>query len=216
MRRVDPDTWTPPPLDTWAPGARVPGALGGSLLLERPEHAAFRARIDAFVARPGPLGFEVGFDHGERMLALANARPDLNVLGCEIRRKHVEEVAAVAPENLLAVRADARTLLATCLPAGRLAFACVLFPTPSTRAEHLLLTPPLVALLARALGVGTLSVATDVPGMARHVEALLDGWPDAEPPPEGPRGTRREWLCLRDGRPVWRFHRRPPDDQRGL
>lgn len=190
---------------------RVRGALGGTLLLERPEHRAFRDRITAFVDAPGPLALEIGFDFGERLLGAAAAYPEIRWLGCELRRVRVAEVEAVAPPNLLALRADARTLLAGLIPPGRLAYAYVMFPTPTLRPSHLLLTPDLVALLAKALGPsGVLHVATDVPGMARHAERLLAEWTPAAAPPTSPVLSRRERVCLRDGLPVYATTVSPP------
>lgn len=209
-RTVDPDTWEPPEAPAPARGG-VRGALGGSRLLERPEHAAFRATLDAFVARPGPLIVEVGFDHGMVLLESARLRPEVSWLGCELRRARVEAAARHAPPNALLVRADARTLLATTLPPGRLSGVVVLFPTPSHDPRHLLLTPETVEAIARALGPGgTFHLATDVPGMARLAERRLAGWGPADPLPLAPVLSRRDRVCRRDGRPVWRFDRTPP------
>lgn len=211
MRRIDRDTWEAPPVEASPDDRRVRGALGGSLLLDRPEHRAFRDRITAFVDAPGPLALEIGFDFGERLLGAARANPEIRWLGCELRRIRVEEVAAVAPANLLALRADARTLLAALIPPGRLTYAYVMFPTPTLRPAHLLLTPDLVALLARALGpTGVLHVATDVPGMARLAEHLLAGWAPADPPPTSPVLSRRERVCARDGLAVYTRSVSPP------
>ena len=211
MRRIDRDTWEAPPVDASPDERRVRGALGGSLLLDRPEHRAFRDRITAYVDAPGPLALEIGFDYGERLVGAARARADIRWLGCELRRVRVAEVEAIAPANLLAVRADARTLLAGLISAGRLTYAYVMFPTPTLRPTHLLLTPDLVALLAKALGpTGVLHVATDVPGMARLAERLLERWIPAAAPPTSPVLSRRERVCKRDGLPVWAYTVSPP------
>jgi tRNA G46 methylase TrmB len=210
VKEVDPDAWEPP--DALAPHeGGVRGALGGSRLLDRPEHAAFRAGIEAFVAAPGPLILEIGFDHGMVLLESARLRPDVRWLGCEIRRARVEAAAAHAPPNALLLRADGRTLLASLIPPGRLEGVVVLFPSPSHDPRHLLLTPETVALIQLALAPeGRLHVATDVPGMARWAERLLQGWPEGDPLPLAPVLSRRERVCRRDGRPVWRFTRRAP------
>lgn len=211
MRRIDRDTWEAPPVEASPDDRRVRGALGGSLLLDRPEHRDFRDRITSFVDAPGPLALEIGFDFGERLLGAARANPEMRWLGCELRKMRVAEVDALAPPNLLALRADARTLLAALIPPGRLTYAYVLFPTPTLRPSHLLLTPDLVALLARALGpMGVLHVATDVPGMARHAERLLAGWVPATPPPTSPVLSRRERVCARDGLTVYSRSVSPP------
>lgn len=208
-RTLDPDTWAPPQLPAPAEGG-LRGALGGSRLLDRPEHRAFRETIDAFVASPRSLILEIGFDHGAVILESARQRTDLGWLGCEIRRHRVVAAARHAPENALLVRADGRTLL-TAVPSGRLEGVVVLFPSPSHDPRHLLLTPEVVARIAEVLApTGRLHVATDVPGMARWVDALLAAWIDADALPLAPVLSRRDRVCRRDGRLVWRWTRRPP------
>ena len=91
---VDRETWTPPEAPARQERRRVPGAMGGSLLLDQPRYAPQRARIQAFVDQPGPLAVEVGFDHGITLLSQARARPGWRWLGLEIRRRRV---AAVHP-----------------------------------------------------------------------------------------------------------------------
>lgn len=208
---VDRDTWRPPEAPTRHTRARVPGALGGSRLLELPALAELRASLMAFLVRGRPLALEVGFDRGETLLAQAHARPETDWLGCEIRAARVLDVARLAPANCLPLRLDARTLLASGLLDGRLARVDVLFPTPALRGRHLLWTEAFVADLARALKpTGTLGVATDVPALAALIEALLSAWPEAPPLPPAAAPSRRERVCARDGLPVWRLSRRPP------
>lgn len=211
VQRIDPQTWQPPAVLPSPSGERLRGALGGTQLYDRPEHQAFRDAITSFVAVPGPLALEIGFDHGARLLDHARRFPEWRWLGCEIRRARVEAAAPHAPDNALLLRADARTLLAAVIPAGRLAAIYLLFPTPTDHPRHLLLTPDLVALAARALADdGVFHIATDVPGMARWADTLLAGWRVAAPPPMGPVLSRRERVCARDDLPVWRLDRHPP------
>lgn len=192
----DPALWTPPP----ARPARELRAMYGSRLWARPEHAAARARIDAFLAPPGVVRLEVGFDHGMVLLDAARADPDVRWLGCELRRARVDAVAAHAPPNCLPVRADVRALLAGVIPPGRLDGVLALFPTPATRAGHLWLTDDVVAALAVALAPGGwVHVATDVPALAAWVADRFAAWPAAADPPRGPTLSRRERVCRRDG-----------------
>lgn len=206
------ETWTPPERRrTREDRADVPGALGGSRLWDQPHMAAARAELDAFVAPGPPLAVEVGFDHGITLLANARAMPGWHWLGAEIRRRRVEAARPAAPDNCLPLRVDARTLFATLLPAGRVQRVDILFPTPVEQGAHLLLTPAFVADLARALAPGGIvHVATDVRGLAALATELLAGWPVVGEPPRSPDLSRRERVCRRDGRPVWRLSRGRP------
>ncbi len=210
MRRpLEPDDWEPPPALAPRPDG-LPGALGGSRLYERPEHHAFRDRILAFVDGSGRLALDIGIDHGARFLDHARRFPEIRWLGAEIRRARVQALLPHLPENAAVVRADARTLLHALIPAGRLAYVLVLFPSPSNDPRHLLVTPGFVTDVARALAPdGVVHLATDVPGMARWAAACFEGWSEGEDPPTGPVLTRRERVCARDGRPVWRATYRP-------
>jgi tRNA G46 methylase TrmB len=209
-RRIDRATWTAPTPLAEADGG-VRGALGGSRLLDRPEHADVRRRLADFVAVPGPLILEIGSDHGTVLIESARRHPDTRWLGCEIRRGHVEAASPHAPDNALLARIDGRTLLDGLIGPGRLDGVVVLFPSPSNDPRHLLLTPAVVARIATALSpVGRLHVATDVPGMAAWVDTVLAGWVDADPLPLAPVLSRRERVCRRDGLPIWRTTRRPP------
>jgi tRNA G46 methylase TrmB len=209
---VDRWTWTPPEAPTRQVRARVPGALGGSRLLELPALAQLRAELEGFLAGAGPFALEVGFDDGRVLLGEAREAPEVAWLGVELRAQRVAEVRAVAPPNCLPLRLDARTLLASGLVDGRLGRIDVLFPTPALNGRHLLWTPAFVADLARGLAFGgVLTVATDVPALAALVGELLAGWPEAAPPARGSVRSRREVACARDGIPVWWTSRTAPE-----
>lgn len=213
-RRVDPDTWEPPAAVVRGDEGRVAGTLFGSLLYEQPEHRAERDRVLAFLAPAGPVALEIGFDHGMRLIDHARRWPDVRWLGVEIRKSRVEAASRHAPPNALLLRADARTLLASVIPARRLSWIYVLFPTPSDDPRHLLVTPTTVGLFARSLAAdGAIQLATDVPGMARWIDRAFEGWtpiPRDLGAPLGPVLSRRERVCARDARPVWRFDLAPP------
>lgn len=204
-------SWTPPLPPERTQADRVPGAMGGSLLWEQPAQAADRARLEAFVQPGPPLALEIGFDHGMRLLAMARALPTWRWLGVELRRRRVQAIAPHAPDNCLPLRADARTLLATLLPAGRLSRVDILFPTPATDPRHLLLSAELVADLADALGPqGVVHIETDVPAMGELAERLFAGWEAVEAPFSVPDLSRRQRLARRDGLPVWVLSRQRP------
>ena len=151
------------------------------------------------------LAVEVGVDRGYRLLAHARRWPEQRWLGVEVRRT-VEAAADHAPDNALLVRGDARAVLSRLVPAGRVARLDVLFPTPSHDPRHLLLTPAFAHLVARALAPdGVVHVATDVPGLATLAEQAFGTWPSRPPPPSGPVQSRREKVCAREARRVWRW-----------
>lgn len=191
--------WSPPePPDSPAPD-RVRGALAGSLLYAQPKHAAVVSAITKFCAPPGDVVFEIGFDHGMRILSCARAWPDVRWLGAEIRKRRVAAVAPHAPSNCLLVHADARTLLSTVIPAGSLGRVDVLFPTPTDQPRHLLFSSAFGAAVTRSLRAGgTLHLATDIPEMAALLHATFPGWEEVSHPPSAPELSRRERVCRRD------------------
>lgn len=204
-RPIDPDTWEPPPLLPSASAEAIRGTLHGSRLYDQPEHAAFAARVRAFCAAAGPLNLEIGVDRGYRLLAHARRWPEARWLGVELRRS-VLPAAEATPSNALLLRGDARAVLAGLVPEGRLARVDILFPSPSDDPRHLLLTPAFARLLATRLAPeGVVHLATDVPGMVGLVEAAFEGWLPAPEPPSGPVRSRREKVCEREGRRVWRW-----------
>lgn len=192
-------------------GARIKGALYGSLLLEQPRH---RAAVDAFLGflePEGPVAVEVGIDTGVVLIDQARANPDWRWVGLEIRRRRVERARPHAPSNALLWAIDARTLFASVVPAGRISRIDVLFPTPAEDPLHRLFTPGFAADLARALTPdGVLTVATDVPWLWAEIDASLTGWTATEPPARSPARSRRERVCRRDGLPVFGASLRPP------
>ena len=209
---VDRLTWHPPDIPEKSHSVGdVRGALYGSRLYEQPEHREWAASVLQFLDAPGPVALEIGFDHGMRLLDHAHRWPEIRWVGVEIRKARVEAAAAHAPSNALLLRADARTLLANLIPEGRLEFVYLLFPTPSVREKHLLVTPSFVRSLERALTpTGRILITTDVPGLADWMEKQFTGWPEADGVPMGPVLSRRERVCQRDGLPVWRTVRRRP------
>ncbi|PKN56530.1 MAG: tRNA (guanosine(46)-N7)-methyltransferase TrmB [Deltaproteobacteria bacterium HGW-Deltaproteobacteria-14] len=200
----------------------VPGALGGSRILEVPEVAAEVAALRALLAGPGPKLLEIGFDHGRRLTSTAQASPGWTVIGLEVRARRVAELRAWAVErglpNLHVFRLDARAVLAGALPAASLDVVEALFPTPWPEGKarrRLLVTPEFLGDAARALRPGgLLHLATDVAWYAELVDAALAtaaGILPVAPPdalatlrPPCPQQSRREWKCERDGLAVYR------------
>ncbi len=187
--------------------------MGGSRLFEQPQYRAEAQAFHDFLAPEGPAVLEVGFDHGRRLLSLAQANPRTRFVGLEVREHRVLELAAKAPPNLLAWRADARTVLHVLAPPGRFERVDVLFPTPwwhgGRRAKRMLLSAAFVEDLARALEpTGSAFIATDVGPYFAHVQSLFAGWTPA-PCPTSPAPSRRESTCAREAIEVFRGAWRP-------
>lgn len=188
-----------------------PSAMYGTRLFEQPKHAIVKDRIHAFVARPGPLGLEIGFDHGMCILDRARRFPEVNHLGVELREARVDAASVHAPPNCLLLRVDARTLCAALLPDASVDCVYILFPTPTSAPKRALLGAPFAASLARVLKpAGVLWFASDVVGLADQARALFP-WEDAPPPPLGLELSRRERVCRRDSLPVFRLCVRRPE-----
>jgi tRNA (guanine-N7-)-methyltransferase len=163
------------------------------------------------VAALNPAVLEVGFGHGESLLASAVAHPGVAVLGVELyTRGAIQAMRALAADPAAAgariVLADARAVAAL-LPAGSLRMVNVLFPDPwpkrRQRHRRLLDEPFLGLLFSRLRPGGTLHVASDWPDYLAVVETILATHPGAipaEPPPRPP--TRFETRARNDGRPV--------------
>ncbi|TNF26963.1 MAG: hypothetical protein EP329_20240 [Deltaproteobacteria bacterium] len=200
----------------------VPGALGGSRILEVPEVAAELAGLRALLGGAGRVLLEVGFDHGRRLTSTASASPDWTVVGLEVRAKRVAEARAWAAENgldnLHAFRLDARAVLAGALPEASVDVLEALFPTPWPEGKarrRLLVTPDFLADAARVLRPGgLLHVATDVSWYADLMASAIaasDLLAPADPGaltrerPPCPQQSRREWRCERDGIAIARF-----------
>lgn len=185
-------------------------AMYGTRLFDQPAHAAVRARLLDFLDGPGPLGVEIGFDHGMCILDRARRFPEARHLGVELREARVAAAAANAPSNCLLLRLDARTLFSVLLPPASVDFLYLLFPTPPSGPKRVLLSEGFAAHVARTLRPGgTLWFATDVPELYAAARSIFP-WPEGPPPPLGTELSRRERVCRRDALPVYRLCLRRP------
>ncbi len=174
-------------------------AMYGTRLFDQPEHAGVRAQVQEFVGRPGPLGVEIGFDHGMCILDRARRFPEVRHLGVELREARVAAAAPHAPANCRLWRIDGRTLFAALLPESCVDWVYVLFPTPPSGPKRALLTPAFAEAVARALRPGgVVGLRTDVPALAAEARRVFP-WREAGPPPLGEALSRRERVCRRDG-----------------
>lgn len=130
-----------------------------------------------------PLTLDIGCATGELLIALAQLRPEQNVVGLDIVAKPlwraVERAAAADLPNVRLLQADAR-LAYPRIPDGALSGAFVHFPAPlisSRQRNQLLISPLLLATMERCLRPGgVLSVMTDQEPL--HA-ILLELLPDA-------------------------------------
>ncbi len=175
---------------------------------------ASSARLDlpAAFGREAPLVVEIGPGPGESLVAMAAARPDVDVLAFEVYEPAVAQLIGglvrTGVENVRIVVADAVAGLEHLVPEARLAELWTFFPDPWPKARHhkrRLVGPKFAALVARRLRPGGLwRLATDWEDYALTMREVLDAQP----------GLLREhpgdWAPRFADRPVTRF------EQRGL
>ena len=177
-------------------------------------------------ADPGrPLHLDIGCARGRFLLAMAQAEPERNYLGVEIRRTLVE--AAEAARRALGLthlrylfcnaNVSLEQWLATLAP-GQLERVTIQFPDPWFKTKHhkrRVLQPALLLALAAALAPGReLFLQSDVLAVIEPMVALVEAsgcfsrpaadarpWRGANPLPVP---TERETHVLQQGLPVYR------------
>lgn len=181
--------------------------------------------LDAFVAGDGELHIEIGFGRPHHLCDLAGGRPDIRLLGIEIRRRWVRAAAKRAhregTSNLRVIEGDARPIIARFVQPRSVAAYYILFPDPWWKKRHhkrRIFRPDFITKLAATLALdGHLVVKTDVPAYAEMVDEELDaaGWTvlgvGAEDPILGslPK-SHREKKCGELGIPVHMMRLSPP------
>lgn len=190
----------------------------GTFAVRAPEGETFD--LNALVPGDGELEVEVGCGLGRFLFERAAARPDVRIIGIEIKAKlahHVEERRKkLGLTNALALYADARDFLVRARPDGCVHRAYLLFPDPWWKKRHAkrrVLDPAFLDQMRRLLRPdGTLFVQTDVEERAQQMRDQLveSSWriEDLSANPYGAR-TNREARADADGLPVWRMIARP-------
>lgn len=179
------------------------GARLGLVLDERP----LRDQLDDAFAGRAPLLLDVGVGSGEATVAWARDHPDHHVLAVELHRPSiVAALRAVDGADLATVRVadvDARAVLDVAGP-DDLAHLRLLFPDPWPKRRHHRRRLVDAAFVARAGEVlapgGTFHLATDWPGYAAAVRALLEAddrlaLVDGPPPPRPVTAYERAGLA---------------------
>lgn len=140
----------------------------------------------------GPVEVEIGIGKGRFLLAAAEARPDVRILGVEWANKYLRVAEERARKRGLAnvrfVRVDARELVARAIPPGSVSAFYVFYPDPWPKKRHhkrRFFRPESVEDLARTLiPGGLLHVATDHDEYWEVIEPLLVAHPAFDLLPE--------------------------------
>ncbi len=179
-----------------------------------------RARLDlpAEFGRHAPLVVEIGPGPGDSLVAMAAARPEVDVLAFEVYEPAAAQLVSALHRaevgNVRIVVGNAAEGLQHLIAAGGLAELWTFFPDPWPKARHhkrRLVSPGLAALVASRLRPGgTWRLATDWEDYALQMCAVLDAQPGLEN--VHPDGWAPRW----DARPVTRFEQRGLDAGRSV
>jgi len=208
---------------------RGPPSLAGEPVPLLPE--GDRVDLGELLAGSGLLELEIGPGRGMFLLERAALRPDLRLLGIEVRRKWASVVDARLRRLGLGQRArvvcdDARQALPRLGPDGAVGVVYLHFPDPWWKKRHqkrMVVGDALLDAATRLLGDGgELFVQTDVEERAEQYEQALDLRHELAPAGDEPASARlsanpygarsnREKRVEADGLPVYRLrYRRVP------
>ena len=159
--------------------------------------------------RDAGLVLEIGSGMGESTVAMAAARPEINLLAVEVYKPGVAQtlhhLSKAGIHNVRVLRGDGVQVLEELVAAGSLAEVWLFFPDPWPKTKHLkrrLVTPDFVATVASRLRRGgTFRMATD---WAPYAEQMLAACTAAK----SLRNAHGGWAPRPDFRPRTRFERR--------
>lgn len=185
---------------------------------DRVTSVAETARLDppALFGRAAPLLVEIGSGNGDVVAAVAQARPDANLLAFEVFEPAVASTLSrlqrAGLDNVRLVVADGAQAVATALPDASITELWTFFPDPWHKARHhkrRLVNPGFAAAVARKLAPGgRWRLATDWADYADHARIVLDAEPglvaceDAAPRWEWRPVTKYEARGLAAGRTI--------------
>ncbi len=145
------------------------------------------ARIDpaAVFGRQAPLLVEIGSGNGDVVAALAQARPEADLLAFEVFEPAVastlSKLERAGVENVRVVVADGAQAVATALPDAAITELWTFFPDPWHKSRHhkrRLVNPAFAAVVASKLAPGGCwRLATDWADYAQHARDVLDAEP---------------------------------------
>lgn len=156
--------------------------------------------------RRAPLAVEIGSGTGESLVALAQARPEVDVLAFEVYQPAVastlSRINRVGVENVRLAMVDAVQGLTVLLGESALSELRVFFPDPWHKLKHRkrrLVTPALADLVASRMVPGGLwHLATDWQDYATQMLRVLEAHPCFENLHDG-------WAPRLEDRPVTKF-----------
>ncbi len=168
-----------------------------------------------------PLHLDIGCARGQFLLEMAQAKPNWNFLGVEIREPLVVRANEVCDElglkNLHYLFCNINVSLATLLGSQTLAGATIQFPDPWFKKRHQkrrVAQPELIEILAQQIQPeGFLFIQSDVLDVAEQMRAVISAHPAFQLSPESspwmnynpfPIATEREIGVLSEGKPVYR------------
>src|SRR5690554_2314338 len=159
--------------------------------------------------REAPLVLEIGFDMGDSLLEMALAEPDKDFIGIEVHPPGVGRLLNAAAEaevsNLKLYMADAKDVLADCIPAATLDRLQVYFPDPWHKKKHhkrRIIQPDFIQAIAPSLKAGgLLHLATDWAEYAEHMLEVMEA-------AEGFANTSAGFTQRPSFRPITKFEKR--------
>jgi len=178
----------------------------------------FAVDLVAAFGRTAPLIVEVGPGMGDSLVAMAQQRPDANILAFEVYRPAVAKIlsrlAAEDVDNVRLVQANAVEGLTTLVPAGAIDGLWTFFPDPWHKVRHhkrRLLSTEFADLAASRLRSGGIwRLATDWEDYAAQMRDVLDDHPTFVNDHAG--GWAPRW----EQRPITRFEQRGIDAGRPI
>ncbi|MDO8606956.1 MAG: tRNA (guanine(46)-N(7))-methyltransferase TrmB [Phaeospirillum sp.] len=194
------------------------------LAIAVPEPGACLNPLALFPHAAREVWLEVGFGGGEHIASLAEAHPDIGLIGGEVFRNGIASllghIQARALGNIRIFPEDVRLLLPA-LPDASLSRVFVLFPDPwpkTRHAERRFICPDNLDAIARILrDDGELRVASDDPIYVEWAARHLDSHPaftkvlatvQRDTLPEDWPATRYEQKCLAGRAPTFFLYRR--------
>ncbi len=175
------------------------------------EAAELSEPIDApaLFSRRTDVVLEIGSGMGESTVAMAAARPEINLLAVEVYKPGVAQtlhhLSRANQHNVRVLRGDGVQVLTELVSPGGLDEVWLFFPDPWPKTKHLkrrLVTPEFAALVASRLHRGgTFRLATD---WAPYAESMLAACTATK----GLRNAHPGWAPRPEFRPKTRFERR--------